>query len=234
MPVKIKERVFYYRWELQSLCASIDLLGVRHAIKTGIDEAYQMVNDLHVTIGMSLAMFPGGENYRAVLLGDSVWILKQLPAGGSLGDHWPQFCGHVFTLANRLWDMEKQIGRPGLRAIISFGRQIVLDDPTLWRQKLVADQTKDWFVFSGPSEAVAKCHEAELKGTRAGFIGNLCWHERLDCPTRFCGTPFGIPHPEAWRDPGLYPGVYDAMREGTQKNVRLDFEPWPPIKGAEA
>lgn len=174
----------------RAFCASLDLLGMKRTIAVDQEEAIQRLDDFQQGFGDALQFYPGGNDYRVCFLGDSLFIVKELQPEEKNEEAWQLFCGHLFALASWVQTLEKKIGNPGLRMTISYGSLFQIVEPDSWRRHPISDYTKNWFVLTGASEALVKCHEIEQQGQAHGFAGGYCWHEVPSNNNVFNGTPF--------------------------------------------
>ena len=134
---------------------------------------------------------------------------------------WPSFCGHIFALASNVQDLDRKIGNPGVRVVISYGRLFQIYQPKSWRRYPIAEYTQNWFVLTGASEALIKCTEVERLGRRNGFQGGYCWHEIPGSERVYLGTPFFVIPLEHDQQPDLYPTFYELLCKRADKRVEL-------------
>lgn len=207
-----------------AFCATLDLLGVRSMIKSNPIEAQARINDLQQGFGDSLVLLPGGQDYRACFAGDSLFIVKELQPEDNWIKHWPSFIGHVFAVASVLNDLEVNIGNPGLRVIISYGRLLQLREPESWNDELISVYTKNWLVLTGASDALIKCTEAERVGHKGGFNGGYCWHEEPEQEYSYLGTPLFKISNMLYQQPNLYQTFYNEIRQKAEKKTKLQIK----------
>lgn len=112
----------------RSLCGAVDLLGMRRMLLKRPHEAASRLNDLQ-KLPEALLFFPGGEKYRACFVGDSWFIVREVPPDEDWSQLWPQFCGHVFALASFAYTLEGGLGNPGLRAVVAYGEVSQVFEP---------------------------------------------------------------------------------------------------------
>jgi len=206
----------------KAFCCSIDLLGFGNMLRDRPSEAASRLNDLQQGFGEALLFFPGGDDYRVCFAGDSVFVVRELTPEEDREGAWPYYCGHLFAVASILQEVELGLGNPGIRVIASYGQLSQIWEPNSWKDPLLSESTKNWFVLTGASEALGKCTEAERRGQDAGFAHGYCWHEDLARKRRFYGTPlFKIPL-TAYREPGLYPEFFRTMCGRADQTATLD------------
>ena len=149
----------------RSLCAAIDLLGMRRMLLDRPHEAAARLNDLQ-KLPEALLLFPGGEKYRACFVGDSWFIVREVPPEEDWTQQWPHFCGHVFALASFMYELEGGLGNPGLRAVTAHGEVSQVFEPDEPLHPELRAQLKHWFVLTGADQALVKCDEALRAGQR--------------------------------------------------------------------
>jgi hypothetical protein len=204
-----------------AFCAFIDLLGMKKEMSLNPREAVYRLNDLQQGFGHALIFFPGGRDYRVCFLADSLLVVKELTPEEKFDECWPMFCGHVFALASYVQELETDIGNPGLRMFVSYGRLSQIIEPDSWRQYPISDFTKNWFVLTGASDALRKCDDADRAGSSGGFDGGYCWHEIPSNEREYLGTRFIKIPPDYWRQPNLYPAFYQELCKKADKRVKL-------------
>lgn len=219
---KILELVSRGRQGFNAFCATIDLLGMRSLMKSDFLEARSRLDDLHQGFGDDLLLFPGGEDYHVCFAGDSLFIVKELSPENNWINYWPSFTGHIFAMASFLHDLDTNIGNPGLRVIISYGRLFQLREPESWKDKMISPYTKNWVVLTGASEALVKCTEAEKRGSSGGFEGRYCWHEKPDQEFKYLGTPLFKVSSKFYQQPSIYPALYEEIRRKARKRAELE------------
>jgi hypothetical protein len=184
-------------------------------------EAQARLNDLQQGFGDALIFFPGGEDYRVCFAGDSLFIVKELSPDDDWIEHWPAFCGHLFAMASMLQDLETNIGNPGLRAIVSYGRLLQLRESDSWREEPISRYTRNWLVLTGASGALLKCTEAERLGSKGGFHGGYFWHEDPEKERSYRGTPLYKIPPELCCQPALYRAFYYETIQKAKRESEL-------------
>lgn len=185
-----------------------------------------ILDDLQQGFADSLMLFPNGSDYRVCCISDSVWVVREISPNEEPSEIWPYFCGHLFAISSTLMDIDIGIGNRGLRVIISMGPLLQISQPETWDDEFFAGSTKNWFVLTGASEAVAKCEKAEKVGTKGGFLPRYCWHEIPDKPCHYRGTYIQSIRSAKYRQPELYSTFYERMCENVIDTVELEFTQW--------
>jgi len=195
----------------QAFAATVDLVGIKNQMVKRRDEARARLDDLQQGFGEALSLFPGGGEYRVCFGGDSVFVVRELEPDADTGPRWAAFCGHIYALAGFLDDMDRRIGNPGLRVVVSAGPLLQLSEPESWKKLPWKLETANWFVLTGAAAALRKCMEAESLGTAAGFLTGYCWHERPAPTGSFLGTRLQKVSLEYAQQPALYDTFYREM-----------------------
>lgn len=206
-----------------SCCLTVDLLGVKSILARDPHEAGVRLNRLQQGFADATLLFPGADKYRACFLGDSWFVVREIPPEESLSSVWPIFCGHVYALTSVVQDLERQIGNPGTRAVASYGQLVQLEAPDGWRHEYIENDTKHWFVLTGADEALIKSERAQRVGKAGGFVGGHFWFESIEQPNLFMGSPFGGVAIHEYRQPELYSVFYKRICRGYTKSAILDF-----------
>jgi hypothetical protein len=207
----------------RSLCAAIDLLGMRRMLLTRPEEAASRLNDLQ-RIPEALLFFPGGDQYRACFVGDSWFIVREVPPDEDWSTVWPDFCGHVFALASFANELEGGLGNPGLRAVAAHGAVSQVFEPDERMHPELNAQLRNWFVLTGADQALVKCDEALRAGQAQGFKHHAFWHERVDEECVFSGSPLSpVPVSEYGR-PELYAELFARMLASHIGEARLQLK----------
>lgn len=208
----------------QAFCAHIDLLGTKSYSKNNPREMLHRLDDFQQGFGDALVFFPGGEDYHVCFLADTILVVKELEGKKNSGKIWQTFCGHVYALASVIHDMEINIGNPGVRMIISYGRLSQLFEPDSWRNEIIARYTENWFVLTGKSDALMKCDAAQRQGSKKGFLKGYCWHEIPNQEYHYLGTPiFKIPLAQ-YQIPHIYSYFYRTLLKKATKKAILKLE----------
>lgn len=205
----------------RAFCAYIDLLDMKETMRLDPAEAIHRLDDFQQSFGEALLFFPGGKDYRVCFLADSLLVIKELTPEEKSEECWPTFCGHVFALASYVQELETNIGNPGLRMFVSYGQLFQIIEPDSWRQYPISEFTKNWFVLTGASDALTKCHQADKVGHKGGFEGGYCWHEVPDKDGFYFGTPLYMIHPAQRMQPNLYPLFYNELCNKACKSAEL-------------
>jgi hypothetical protein len=187
-------------------------------------EVHSRLDDLQQGFGEALLFFPGGKDYRVCFAGDSLFIVKELLPEDNWINYWPTFTGHLFAIASLLHDLDTNIGNPGIRVIVSYGKLFQLREPDSWKEDPISRYTKNWLVLTGASEALIKCTIAEDLGSSGGFFGGYFWHEEPDKEYKYLGTPLSRIHNAFCMQPDLYPTFYQEIRGKATKRAGLKKE----------
>ncbi len=208
-----------------AFCATIDLLGSRSMLVNNPDELADRLNELQQGLGPALLKFPGGENYRVCLAGDCIFAVREIGPEQDWKLNWPRFCGHIFALATELQGLERILGNPGIRLILSFGELVPLWDINHWNEKYLAQFTENWFVLTGVSVALNKCFEAEKLGSNGGFDPGYAWHEEMESPCSYNGTNFASIPGINQQGPEQYADIYKSMVAKATRKASLNCAP---------
>ena len=196
----------------RSMCAAIDLLGMRQMLLTRPDEAASRLNDLQ-KLPEALLLFPSGDEYRACFVGDSWFIVREVrPEEEDWATIlWPRFCGHMFALASIAYELEGGLGNPGLRAVAAYGAVSQIFEPDEQIHPELKPQLKHWFSLTGADQALVKCDEALRAGQAQGFMHQMFWYERLDAELVFWGAPLSPVPLTEYGLPNLYEQLFARM-----------------------
>ena len=207
------------RLGFRSMCAAIDLLGMRQMLRTRPEEAGSRLNDLQ-KLPEALLFFPGGDQYRACFLGESWFIVREVRPEEDLAKLWPGFCGHMFALASFAYELEGGLANPGLRAVAAYGAVSQIFEPDEGIPEL-EPQVKHWFALTGADQALVKCDDALRAGQAQGFMHQMFWHERLDTECVFWGSPLSPVPVTEHGVPGLYEKLFARMEASRAGETQL-------------
>jgi hypothetical protein len=216
--------------EHYSICAHIDLLGMKSHILTKPQEAQERIDSLHQGLYDSLDLHPGLEGYTICFYGDSISILKEF-SGEILEEEYKAFCGNIFFVIRHIEEIEQTFGYPGLRVFTAHGKLIPLTSPKLWDEEHTTSKNIKWFILTGANEAFAKCHSADSQGTKHGFQKNHIWCESFQKPGVFTGVQIScIPLREVlhFQNKESYSQAYEKIiQEQVGTNIPLsDYKSW--------
>jgi hypothetical protein len=220
----LMRRVMRSRPGYRAFCATVDLLGMTRMLDENAWEAMHRLNDLQSAFVSSTLFFPGDGLERACFAGDSWFFVREVGPDEDVPRLWESFCGRLFALVSFAADMEREIGNPGLRVIASHGRLVQVIEPDSCRQELTANQTRNWFVLTGAAEGLVKCMAAERAGRQRGFAWGQFWHEKLDAPMIYSGSPLAKIEPRAYGQPTVYPLIYSELCARDRSEVKLQPE----------
>ena len=207
--------------------ASFDLVAIGAQLNMGGDnapkraEAWQRINDLHLFFGEIFDFFPAPHKYSVCFAGDSIFVIQEIEPGIDFKELWPEFCGHMYALAGYIHQAEQDIDNLGLRVIVAYGQLFPLFQPDRWKNLDPAISGTNWAALTGPSEAFKKCFDAEGRGTKGGFDKFYCWHEQIDQPKTFHGTPIREIDLHYARRPDMYPEFHIEMLKLADKEATL-------------
>lgn len=211
----------------RSICGIIDLLGMKEMIMNDIVEAQRRIDALHTGFSGGCEIYPGLKGCRASFFGDSVSILKEIAPEECLEDEYENFAGNILAISSFLAKCEHELLRPGMRAVVSFGKLIPLSRPDAWRNSLIAEDTKEWHAFTGANEAFAKCHLVDDRGSKSGFEHGHIWVEKLDHPLTFAGVPFLDLPADLLLNENVNAHLYrQIVVEQSQRSVLLESTQW--------
>jgi hypothetical protein len=211
----------------RAMAASIDLCARSDDLEKKLWEAHARIEDLYYNFAEALLLFPGGSDYRACFFGETVWVVREVRPNEKLRELWPRFCGHVYALCAQQQKSKAITGDLGIRVIASYGQLLQIRRSDSWKDALFAEETSNWFVLTGANESVAKCIKAERSGRENSFLDKYFWHESLDRPCHYLGTPIAsLPSTER-PEPELYSEFYRRMCLDKELTAQLAFEPWP-------
>jgi len=220
IPDDFKEILDRNRQGYKSMCASIDLLGMKDYLLEEPKEASARLNDLQ-KLPEALMFFPGGEQYRACFVGDSWFIVREVEPDADIKKLWPDFCGHMFALASFAHEIEVKIGNPGIRAVAAYGDVSPIIEPQIDLNPELKEQVSNWFSLTGADQAVVKCIKADSLGQDGGFKHKIFWHESLENEFTFLGSHLSPVSSSEYSRYNLYEWIFNQMMSNIVGTTRM-------------